>query len=78
LKEFGVTTVELMPVHHFVQDWHLLERGLANYRGYNSLAYFALEPRYAATVCPAEAVREFRSMIRALHAAGLEVILDVV
>ncbi len=78
LKELGITAVELMPVHHFVQDWHLLERGLANYWGYNSLAYFAPEPGHAATQCPAEVVREFKSMIKALHAAGLEVILDVV
>ena len=78
LKRLGVTAVELLPVHHFVQDRHLLERGLANYWGYNSLGFFALEPRYASAQSPAGAVREFKTMVKTLHAAGIEVILDVV
>jgi isoamylase len=78
LKRLGVTAVELMPIHHFVQDRQLLERGLANYWGYNTLGFFAPEPRYASAAAPAEVVREFRQMVRALHRAGIEVILDVV
>ncbi|HEY5909866.1 MAG TPA: glycogen debranching protein GlgX, partial [Verrucomicrobiae bacterium] len=74
----GVTAVELMPVHHFVQDRCLLERKLSNYWGYNTLAYFAPEPRYASSGSPFEAVREFKTMVKALHAADIEVILDVV
>jgi isoamylase len=77
LKSIGVTTVELLPVQAFVNDRHLVERGLSNYWGYNPLAYFAAEPAYAANG-PTSAVREFKMMIRALHAAGLEVIIDVV
>jgi glycogen operon protein len=78
LKELGVTAVELMPVHHHARDRHLEERGLTNYWGYNSYGYFAPERRFAASHTPAGAVREFKRMVRALHAAGLEVILDVV
>ena len=78
LRELGVTAVELMPVHHHVNDRHLAERGLSNYWGYNTLSYFAPELRYAASADPAEAIREFKTMVRALHAAGIEVILDVV
>ncbi|MEO8256084.1 MAG: glycogen debranching protein GlgX [Acidobacteriota bacterium] len=78
LKNLGVTAVELMPVHLHALDRHLQERGLANYWGYNSLGYLAPEPRFAASRTPAGAVREFKRMVRALHAAGLEVILDVV
>ncbi|MEW6365087.1 MAG: glycogen debranching protein GlgX [Acidobacteriota bacterium] len=78
LKELGVTAVELMPVHHHVDDRHLVDRGLSNYWGYNTLAYFAPDIRYATTPNPEESVREFKRMVRALHAAGLEVILDVV
>src|SRR5207248_2135502 len=74
----GVTAVELMPVHHFVQDRHLLERGLANYWGYNTLSYFAPEPCYAGDSSPREAVNQFKTMVRVLHAAGIEVLLDVV
>ncbi len=77
LKSLGVTTVELLPVQAFVNDRHLVERGLTNYWGYNPLAYFAAEPAYAANG-PTSAVREFKMMVRALHAAGLEVIIDVV
>jgi glycogen operon protein len=78
LKKLGVTAVELMPVHHHARDRHLEERGLTNYWGYNSHGYFAPERRFASSASPAGAVREFKRMVRALHAAGLEVILDVV
>jgi isoamylase len=78
LVSLGVTAVELMPVHHHVDDWHLVQRGLSNYWGYNTLAYFAPDARYATSGSPLECVREFKMMVRALHAAGLEVILDVV
>jgi glycogen operon protein len=78
LVSLGVTAVELMPVHHHTDDWHLVKRGLRNYWGYNTLSYFAPDARYAASASPLESVREFKMMVRALHAAGLEVILDVV
>src|SRR6266851_1429718 len=78
LVSLGVTAVELMPVHQHAGDWHLLQRGLANYWGYNTLAYFAPDSRYTTSASPLEWVREFKMMVRALHAAGLEVILDVV
>jgi len=73
LVGLGVTAVELMPIHAFTDDRHLLESGLRNYWGYNSLGFFAPEPRYLA-----EDVEEFKRMVRRLHSAGLEVILDVV
>ncbi len=78
LKRLGVTAVELMPIHHHARDRYLDERGLTNYWGYNSYGYFAPERRFAASKTPAGAVREFKRMVRALHHAGLEVILDVV
>jgi glycogen operon protein len=78
LVDLGVTTVELMPVHHHLDDRHLIERGLSNYWGYNSLAFFAPDIRYTASSSPGESVRDFKMMVRALHGAGLEVILDVV
>ena len=78
LVELGVTAVELMPVHHFVSEPHLLRRGLTNYWGYNSLGYFAPHADYSSSGSRGEQVREFKSMVRALHAAGIEVILDVV
>jgi glycogen operon protein len=78
LKSLGVTAVELMPVHHHSLDRHLLEMGLSNYWGYNTLAFLAPDARYAARGGGIEAVREFKMMVRALHAAGLEVIIDVV
>jgi isoamylase len=78
LTRLGITAVELMPVHHHARDRHLEQQGLTNYWGYNSYGYFAPEPRLAASRTPAGAVREFKRMVRALHAAGLEVILDVV
>jgi isoamylase len=78
LTQLGITAVELMPVHHFVDDWHLEQKGLKNYWGYNTLGYFAPEPRYTSSSTPEEGIREFKRMVRALHAAGIEVILDVV
>jgi len=77
-KTLGITAVELMPVHHHVDDRHLVERGLSNYWGYNTLAFFAPEQRYAAARDPRGATREFKAMVKKLHAAGIEVILDVV
>ncbi|MEO7852913.1 MAG: glycogen debranching protein GlgX [Rubrivivax sp.] len=73
-KRLGVTTVELMPVHSFVDDRHLAERGLRNYWGYNSIGFFAPDHRYSAS----GKVNEFKTMVRTMHEAGLEVILDVV
>jgi isoamylase len=78
LKNLGVTAVELMPVHHFVQDSHLLEKGLSNYWGYNSIGFFAPHGAYSASGDDGSQVNEFRNMVKSLHAAGLEVILDVV
>jgi isoamylase len=78
LTSLGITAVELMPVHHHAYDRHLVERGLSNYWGYNTLAFMAPDIRYAATESPTDSVREFKMMVRALHAAGIEVILDVV
>ncbi len=78
LTTLGVTAVELMPVHHHLNDWHLVKQNLSNYWGYNTLSYFAPEVRYATSSSPQDAVREFKMMVRALHAANLEVILDVV
>ena len=77
LSELGVTAVELLPVHYHLDERSLVERGRTNYWGYNTLGFFAPDPRYAASG-PAGAVPEFKSMVRALHAAGIEVILDVV
>jgi isoamylase len=78
LVGLGVTAVELMPVHQFVHDSHLLERGLRNYWGYNTLGFFAPHAEYAASGSGAGALDEFKTMVKALHRAGLEVILDVV
>jgi isoamylase len=78
LTSLGVTAVELMPVHQHLDEWHLVKRGLANYWGYNTLSYFAPDVRYASSHSTQDAVREFKMMVRALHAANLEVILDVV
>jgi isoamylase len=77
-QQLGVTAVELLPVHAFVDDKQLLERGLRNYWGYNSINFFAPDARYAAAGDRGGQVREFRDMVRALHRAGIEVILDVV
>ena len=78
LASLGVTAVELEPVHHFLDDRSLVERGLTNYWGYNTLAYFAPASRYAAAHLPQDAVQQFKMMVAALHAEGIEVILDVV
>ncbi len=78
LTRLGVTAVELLPVHAFVHDGFLLERGLRNYWGYNSIGYFAPHPEYASVREPTGVVAEFKQMVRALHRAGIEVILDVV
>ncbi|MFL5342705.1 MAG: glycogen debranching protein GlgX [Gemmataceae bacterium] len=78
LLDLGVTAVELMPVHHHLDDRHLVERGQKNYWGYNTLAFFAPDQRYATAQEPGKAVQQFKMMVRALHAAGIEVILDVV
>ncbi len=78
LKSLGITAVELMPVHHFVNDKFLLDRGLTNYWGYSSIGYFAPESRYSSAGEEGQQVVEFKQMVKALHAAGLEVILDVV
>jgi glycogen operon protein len=78
LRNLGVTAVELMPVHHHAYDHHLVSRGLSNYWGYNTLAYFAPEIRYSMTNAPLESVRAFKTMVKNFHSGGLEVILDVV
>ncbi len=78
LKKLGVTAIELMPVHQFVQDFTLLENGLRNYWGYNTIGFFAPHNEYAAYGTRGEQVPEFKSMVRALHEADIEVILDVV
>jgi glycogen operon protein len=78
LSRLGVTAVELMPVHQFVADRHLVERGLTNYWGYNTIGFFAPDSRYASEGVRGQQVREFKQMVKALHQAGIEVILDVV
>jgi isoamylase len=78
LTSLGVTAVELLPVHQFVHDAHLVERGLRNYWGYNSIGFFAPHNEYSAAGQAGEQVQEFKAMVRALHDAGIEVILDVV
>jgi glycogen operon protein len=78
LKNLGVTAVELLPVHSFVNDKILADKGLTNYWGYNSIGYFAPEAKYSSSGDRGEQVREFKTMVRNLHAAGIEVILDVV
>jgi glycogen operon protein len=78
LLDLGVTAVELMPVHAHADEYQLHQRGLTNYWGYNTLSYFSPDARFATTSSPEVAVREFKTMVRTLHAAGLEVILDVV
>src|SRR5499427_9645416 len=77
LQDLGVTAVELLPIHYHIDEDFLVEKGLVNYWGYNTLGYFATDPRYAANG-PVGAVQEFKSMVRTLHAEGFEVILDVV
>jgi glycogen operon protein len=74
LKALGITSIELMPVHAFIDEHHLVKRGLRNFWGYNSISFFAPSPRYAQL----DAIAEFRDMVRAFHDAGIEVVLDVV
>jgi glycogen operon protein len=74
LKRLGITAVELMPVHSFIDDRHLVEKGLRNYWGYNSIGFFAPDMRYSAT----GQIAEFKTMVKTFHSAGIEVILDVV
>ena len=81
LRELGITSIELMPVHQHVDDPFLLDKGLTNYWGYSTLSFFAPDVRYSAEARkgnPAGAVDEFKQMVKALHASGIEVILDVV
>ena len=79
LKELGITAIELMPVHQFMQDFVLRDKGLRNYWGYNTFGFFAPHLEYASNPDqPASAVTEFKAMVRAFHTAGIEVILDVV
>jgi glycogen operon protein len=78
LKNLGITAVELLPVHHFIDEGHLLDRSLRDYWGYNTLGYFAPMSRYSSTGDDGVQVVEFKQMVKAFHAAGIEVILDVV
>ena len=78
LRALGVTAVELLPVHQFVHDAHLVDRGLRNYWGYNSIGYLAPHNEYSSSGQEGQQVQEFKWMVKALHAAGIEVILDVV
>jgi glycogen operon protein len=78
LQRLGVTAVELLPIHHIADESFLFERGLSNYWGYSSIGFFAPHAAYAATGRRGEQVREFKGMVKALHGAGIEVILDVV
>lgn len=78
LADLGITAVELLPVHYHVDDRHLTEKGLVNYWGYNTLGFFAPDPRYTTSHSTLNSVGEFKTMVRNLHSAGIEVILDVV
>jgi glycogen operon protein len=78
LTELGITAVELMPIHQFVHDKHLIDRNLRNYWGYNSISYFAPHDEYVSGRNTGSAVAEFKQMVKMLHQAGIEVILDVV
>jgi isoamylase len=78
LLSLGITAVELMPVQQFIVDRYLVERGLTNYWGYNSIGFFASDARYASTGVLGEQVKEFKTMVKTLHREGIEVILDVV
>jgi len=77
-NKLGITAVEVLPVHHFVNDSFLEGRGLTNYWGYSSIGYFAPESRYSASGAAGQQVAEFKGMVKQLHAAGIEVIMDVV
>lgn len=78
LKDLGITAVELMPIHQFVNDTSLIDKGLSNYWGYNTIGFFAPQNTYAAAGTRGEQVDEFKSLVKAYHEAGIEVILDVV
>jgi glycogen operon protein len=78
LTKLGVTAVELMPIHYFIHDKHLIDQGLRNYWGYNSICYFAPHDEYVSDFRAGSAVSEFKQMVKILHQAGIEVILDVV
>ena len=78
MRDLGVTAIELMPVHYHLNDRHLVENGKVNYWGYNTLGFFAPHLSYASRHSPRKSLQEFKMMVRALHAAGIEVILDVV
>ena len=78
LKRLGITSVELMPVHAFLDDRHLLERNLSNHWGYNTIGFFAPDRRYSSNSTPNGVVNEFKSMVKTFHSNGIEVILDVV
>jgi glycogen operon protein len=78
LKELGITAIELLPIHHFVTDRHLKEKGLTNYWGYNTIGFLAPDVRYSGSGKQGEQVYEFKNMVKTLHRAGIEVILDVV
>jgi glycogen operon protein len=78
LRSLGVSAIELMPVHHFANDSTLIERGLSNYWGYNTIGFLAPDSKYSSSTSPGGQVQEFKSMVRELHDAGIEVILDVV
>ncbi|MFP4034872.1 MAG: glycogen debranching protein GlgX [Desulfovermiculus sp.] len=78
LKNLNITAVELMPVHQFIHDKHLVDRGLKNYWGYNSIGYFAPHNEYSSDQRPGAGVAEFKEMVKTLHQSGIEVILDVV
>ena len=78
LKELGITAIELMPVHAFVDDQFLLDKGLRNYWGYNTIGFFAPDPRFRSGAELGAEVTQFKELVRSMHAAGIEVILDVV
>jgi glycogen operon protein len=78
LTKLGITAIELMPVHHFVNDSVLQDKGLNNYWGYNTIGFFAPDHKYSSSTTPGGQVQEFKAMVRTLHEAGIEVILDVV
>jgi isoamylase len=78
LTSLGVTALELMPVHHFANDSTLVDKGLSNYWGYNSIGFFAPDSKYSFSASPRGQVQDFKAMVRSLHEAGIEVILDVV
>ncbi|MBA7521807.1 Glycogen operon protein GlgX [subsurface metagenome] len=77
-KKLGITTIELMPVHHFVHDWFLVQKGLTNYWGYNTIGFFAPHSEYSASGYSGQQVNEFKEMVKTYHKNGIEVLLDVV